>query len=196
MEARPQLLAERLLGPGVVGGEEEPVELGAAGGVGREQRAERDGHGHTRHPLAGTGFLCVGAAQVERLQRARDDAAADRVGGDGDEADGGRRGRADDGQAGDLGVAPGGRGHVGQPLDQRGGRVDVRAVGAVAVGVVGGPVDLAAAGVGDDDDRAEPVRDGVERADAVHGHAERVAQRGGGDHADPQPGERARARRR
>ena len=80
---------------------------------------------------------------------------------------------------------------VRHPCPEDGGRVDMRAVGAAAVFGVGGPVDLAAAGVGDDEHATEPVRDRVQRADAVHGDAERVAERGGGDHADPQAGERA-----
>ena len=60
VEARPQLLPEGLLGPGVVACEEEPVERGAAGGVGFEQRSERDGHGHTLTRLRAPGSCASG----------------------------------------------------------------------------------------------------------------------------------------
>jgi hypothetical protein len=72
----------------------------------------------------------------------------------------------------------------------------VRAVGALAVGAVRRPVDLAAARVGQDEEsvaRRDVGRDRVEAADGVHRDTEGVPERGGGGHPGAQPGEGAGA---
>ncbi len=83
---------------------------------------------------------------------------------------------------------------------QLGRAVHARALGAAALGVVRGPVDLLAARVRGDRERlpgqalgAGLEGDRVQGADAVHRQPEGVTERGGGHQADPQAGVRARA---
>ena len=140
----------------------------------------------------------VGTAQVERLQRARLDAGAQ---------DGRGHGAPDRRATGRPAPRPGGRAPRPSPpaAAATASPRSASAAGAStcgpsvrgAGGVVGGPVDLAAAGVGDDE-QGRPARPTASAAIASSEHTPCTGtpsaspERGGGDHADPQAGERAR----
>ena len=97
------------------------------------------------------------------------------------------------------------RRRTGDPYRRRrgdlGGLADFRSLDALIL-LVPGPVDLPAAGVGDDEQvpavgvgvgTSRVGGDRVERAHPVHRNAERIAERGGCHHSHPQAGERTGA---